>query len=207
MSFFDPPPPEPSPPAVVRYRQPDWSGPAENFVAGVAALELVLVNTGRTAVWIAAVEAYPNGAILNVVLRGRGSARPNVQSEAKGWRFGVQFSDGRKATVYGLGAFALARRGGPGSWRSTTALAHTRGGGPPDGPLLIARGGGGGFNSWRQEYWLWPLPPSGDLVIACEWPEIDLPLTTATVSAELLRDAAGRAQELWPVEDLPEPPL
>jgi hypothetical protein len=105
------------------------------------------------------------------------------------------------------GSGRLRSRGGAGSWSSTTALAHTRREGPSDSPLLIARGGGGGFNSWRQDYWLWSLPPSEDLVIACEWPEIDLPLTTATVSDELLRDAAGRAQELWPVEDLPEPPL
>lgn len=21
---------------------------------------------------------------------------------------------------------------------------------------------------WRQDYWLWPLPPPGDLLIACE---------------------------------------
>ncbi len=59
---------------------------------------------------------------------------------------------------------------------------------PPAGPLLLGRGGGGGLTSWRQAYW------------------IDLELTTATVSADVLRDAGGRAKELWPAEDLPEWP-
>jgi len=46
----------------------------------------------------------------------------------------------------------------------------------------------------------------GDLIIACEWPNIGLQLTTAKVSAELILDAAQRSKELWPAEDLPEWP-
>lgn len=170
MSFFDPPPAEPPRPETFRYRMPVWSGPAENVVPGIAALELLLVNTGRIAVWIGEAEAYPNGIVLKVGLRSRDAARPEVESGAGTWRFGLQFSDGRKATVYGLGAlFGFGRAH---SSRSSTAIARNPRDAPPEGPLLMGRGGGGSRNSWRQDYWLWPLPPPGDLVIACEWPNI-----------------------------------
>jgi hypothetical protein len=205
VGFFDPPPAEPPPPAAApRYRPPEWSGPPENVIPGVAALELVLAHTGRTAVWISDADAYPNGAIIKVGLRGRGPARPDVESRARGWRFGLQFSDGRKLSAYGLGAFA--RLGGVRAWSSATATARNPREARPDAPLLVGRGGGGSLNSWRQEYWLWPLPPPGDLLVACEWPEIGLELSTATVNAAVFRDAARRAQELWPAEDLPEWP-
>ena len=57
---------------------------------------------------------------------------------------------------------------------------------------------------FRQDYWLWPLPPPGDLLIACKWPNVELPLTTATVAAGQLREAADQARELWPAPDLSE---
>jgi hypothetical protein len=165
---------------------------------------LLLVNTGRVAVWVADAEVYPNGAVLKMWLRGREPARPEAESGSGTWRFGLQFSDGRKATVYGLGMFARLGRAQASS--SVTALAPSPRDGPPESPFLIGRGGSGSRNSWRQEYWLWPLPSPGELLIACEWPNIELPLSTVTLSADLIRDAAGRAQQLWPAEDLPEWP-
>ena len=33
----------------------------------------------------------------------------------------------------------------------------------PEGPVLWGMGGGGGGGSWRQDFWVWPLPPSGPL--------------------------------------------
>jgi hypothetical protein len=204
VSFFDSPPPEPPAPASRRYRAPEWGGPLENVLPGIAPLELLLVNSGRMAVWIAEAEAYPNGAVLKVWLRGRQPAQPGAESGPGTWRFGVQFSDGHKATVYGLGIFARLGRGQAAS--SVTAVPGNPQDGPPESPLLVARGGGGSRDNWRQEYWLWPLPPPGDLLIACEWPDLDLSLTTVTVSADPIRDAAGRAQQLWPPDDLPDWP-
>lgn len=172
---------------------------------GVVSLELLLVNTDRHAVWIGEADVYPSGLVLTVVLHGRRPAPPGLESGPGTWRFGVQFSDGRKATVYGVG---LARPAGDIS-ASTTVTARASGAksqAPPQGPLLRPRGGGGSRSVWRQEYWLWPLPPSGDLLIAWEWPNADTDLTMTIISADPLLDAAGRARELWPAEDLPEWP-
>ena len=90
--------------------------------------------------------------------------------------------------------------------RAATAVAGGYSGSPPEGPLLRPQGGAGSRTVWRQGYWLWPLPPPGDLLIACEWPNAGIELTTATVNADVLREAARRAQELSPPQDAPEWP-
>jgi hypothetical protein len=102
-------------------------------------------------------------------------------------RFGIQFSDGRKAI----------NAGGPPPLGSD---------GRPDGPLLMSRGGGGGGRRWDQRLWAWPLPPPGELLFACEWPAQSIELTTEVLDADLIRSAATRARELWPAADLPERP-
>jgi hypothetical protein len=44
------------------------------------------------------------------------------------------------------------------------------------------------------------------LVIVCEWPNVNVELSTATIGADRTREAAERARELWSDEDLPEWP-
>jgi hypothetical protein len=171
---------------------------------GVVPLGLLLVNTGRVAVWVGEAAVYPTGLLLKVALHGREPAPRDIHTGTGAWRFGVQFSDGRKATVFGLGLALGAQIGGRAS--TVTALTRRADGSPPEAPLLQPRGGGGGQTLWRQEYWLWPLPPPGDLLLACEWPNAGIEFSTATISADLLLEAAGRASELWPAPDLPEWP-
>lgn len=47
---------------------------------------------------------------------------------------------------------------------------------------------------------------TGSLLIACEWPNAGIELSTATISAELLHQAANRARTLWPPPDVPDWP-
>jgi hypothetical protein len=106
IGLFESPPFPPVPPAPQPYRMPEWTGPPEHVVPGVVALELLLVNMGRHAVWISQAEVYPTGVSLRVDLHGRDPAPPGLESGVGTWRFGVQFSDGRKATTFGLGVFS-----------------------------------------------------------------------------------------------------
>jgi hypothetical protein len=46
--------------------------------------------------------------------------------------------------------------------------------------------------------WLWGLPPPGPLTFACHWPTRQIPASRAQLDAELVLDAAQRAQTLWP---------
>lgn len=160
-------------------------------------LELVLARNARAAVALTKFGAYPEGFELEVFVlvaegedeldpnttghpRGRGR-RGRVDMEREMLRFGVQFADGAKATnLPGSGREAL--------FRSDEA---------PRGPVLMQRGGGGGGGEWRQSFWVWPLPPSGPVTFACEWPAADIPLTKAEIDAQVLIDGAGRAQQMF----------
>jgi hypothetical protein len=50
----------------------------------------------------------------------------------------------------------------------------------------------------HQDYWIWPLPPPGAVTFVCEWPKLEIPETQATIEGEALREAAGRAERVWP---------
>ena len=104
--------------------------------------------------------------------RGRGEIPPEVL------RLGIEFADGSKAT----------NLRGP--------FAHE----PDDdgrGPMLTQRGGHGGEGRWTQEFWVWPLPPPGPLAFVCEWPHHGIDLTRSEIDAQVVLDAAARAQVLW----------
>jgi hypothetical protein len=101
-------------------------------------------------------------------------------------RFGVQFSDGSKAT--NTGGFHPDPQ-------------------PPARPVMHAGGGGGGGGrSWRRTQWVWPLPPPGALTLVCEWPSMDIPVTRGELDAQPILDAAARAQVIFSDEHLPERP-
>jgi hypothetical protein len=98
--------------------------------------------------------------------------------------FGIEFSDGRKATNVG------------GSWPGEDE---------PEGPALWGMGGGGGGGSWRQVFWVWPLPPPGPVGLVCEWPAAGLALARQEVAAQILLDAAARARGIFPDEPSSHP--
>jgi hypothetical protein len=190
---------------------PAWAGPPEDTSPGIVALELSLVDTDQHAWWISHAEVFPEGLALEVHLHGRKEARQGVEAGPGTWRFGVRFSDGRKATVYGLGIFALMPGTGSASAAAVAsgvrsvsgAAAPVRSPSTPDVPVLRGLGGAGSRRAWRQRYWLWPLPPPGELLLACEWPDLKVQFTTQTITADPLLAAAGRARQLWPYDEAP----
>src|SRR5438093_1255431 len=37
-------------------------------------------------------------------------------------------------------------------------------------PIIGQQGGGGGGHPWDFHYFIWPLPPDGQVTITCKWP-------------------------------------
>lgn len=200
--FFEPPSP---PPKQEVYRQPPWFAAPRGTLPGVVALELLLGRSERFAVAISRLAAYPTGFEFDLLAFGspaeadtdevdpmlfgpgrqRGRLREGELSDDF-LRLGVQFADGSKATNVP----------GPRSYAS----------GEPDGPVLHGGGGGGGGNHWRQSEWVWPLPPPGPLAFVCEWPAAGIPVTRKEIDAQLILDAAERAQVIFSDEHLPDRP-
>jgi len=200
--FFEPPPaPEPEPEQKPR---PPWMGPPEGTLAGVVALELVLARSEKAAVCVTRLSAYPTGFGLELMtiaaeeeldpclfggprMRGLRPIRASSgEIPPEMLRFGIQFADGSKATN--------TERPFPPSSRDDPE---------PERPLIFPGGGGGGGGSWRQEMWVWPLPPPGPIAFVCEWPVAGIPLTRHEIDAQLILDAAQRAQVVFPEDDMP----
>lgn len=201
MSDFFEPPREPVVSGPQRYRLPPWIGTPQGTLPGVVAMELVMAQTEKVAVCVSRLAAYPAGFEFDVVTMtagdqpeldpmlfhhhqhfGRGGAEA-IPPEML--RLGIQFADGSKAT-------------------NTGGVYHHQQ--PPEKPVMVPGGGGGGGGHWRQSQWVWPLPPPGPMILVCEWPAMNIPLTRHELDAQTILDAAKRAQVIFSDEDLPEFP-
>lgn len=155
----------------------------------------VLVGRDDLAIAVVEIAAYSEGFVLRLAIRLRdepdepsaicthdhrrhdGAFAPEVL------RFGIEFSDGGKATNVS---------GRPRSIGEEQA-----------GPVLIDRGGGGGGRSWDFGYWVWPLPPEGPLRVVIEWPAMRVPETAVEFDTAPIRAAAAQSAVLWPGDDHP----
>jgi hypothetical protein len=190
MSFFEPPP---APPAPQRPRPLPWIGPPDNVLGAVVPLNVLLARTDDVAITVAGGFAYPTGVELTVSARSRraehdwmDSFQPRFARRKPGLppellRFGIEFADGRRATNLGW----------PWSGRPDDE---------PERPVLAQHGGGGSGRHFRQEFWLWPLPPPGPLAFVCEWPAYGIPETRREIEASVILDTAAQAEMLWPDE-------
>jgi hypothetical protein len=184
--FFESPPPQPE---LEAFRQPDWMGPPDNEVGELVPIGFVLVRTVELAVAVRNVTAFSKGFSFDLAIRRRVSPKQHDDPFGRmhrgpapdALRFGVQFSDGSKATTYGHSAWA-----------------HGAGGDAPAGPILTPRGGSGGDRSWDMGMWVWPLPPPGALAFVAEWPAQAIELTRHEVDAETILKASARVEQLWP---------
>lgn len=171
------------------------------MLPATVAAELLVARNDRAAVFVGRCAVFPEGLEFDVrVLAADVEAgldpslngvyhRPGTGPEGTFptmLRFGVEFADGRKATNVGQAGSAE---------------------GDPRFPVLWGRGGDGSGSSWRQTFWLWPLPPPGAMSFVCEWPAADIPLSRAQVDGQTIIDAAARAQTVFPDQVGREPSI
>ena len=199
MSFFELPP-QPEPPEAEEPEVPEWFAAPSNVLGAAVPIRLVLAKTSDLAVAVLGGTAYPTGFEFKLVVRSRGNREglddfdplelhhPFVRRRhGRGrdippelLRFGIEFSDGSKATNLQE------------SWGDPSR--------PPPSPVLMPGGGGGGAGNWETQFWVWPLPPEGPLAFVCEWPAREIPLTRLEVDAALVREAAAQAEILWELD-------
>ena len=189
MSFFDAEPVGREPPQP-EYRPPEWSQPPENVMPAAVALDALIVSRNGVAVWVDAAFVYPTGvAFALTIVRRNGPADPRHgkpwfmhPGDPDGPRFGIGFSDGRRARI---------DRPGIGERQPDVVLSH--------------QGGSGSDRRWAGRMWLWPLPPPGPLTFAFAWADERIDETTLDIDSTPLIAAAGRARELWS-DDRPRSP-
>jgi hypothetical protein len=60
-------------------------------------------------------------------------------------------------------------------------------------------GNSSGRHSSEAQLWAAPIPPAGLFAFVVEWPSEGIRLTRTEIDAALIREAAARAEELWPL--------
>jgi hypothetical protein len=189
-------PPFPEPPERARYREPAWVGPPPGVLPGVVPFECVILATDHVVVSAAGFSVYPEGFVVAVQALARGvpgsenpfGTGPEPDGSDERLHIGFAFADGSTAT-----AFA----GPPGCETRT----------PPPGPVARSlrggRGSAGGRGEWSYDLWVWPLPPPGTMAIVAEWPATGIPVTRRALDAQIIRDAAARAEIVFSDAHLP----
>ena len=140
-------------------------------------LTVELARTPRLAIWLAGLVAYRDGFSFTVVAQGQLGRRPfgsPHRGDPDGFRFGIQFADGRKATDW-----SIMR--------------------PAESGLLDLRsmGSGGSSAAYRFHWQVRPLPPPGVVLFACRWNDAEVPETLTEVNSDLIRDAGARSIRIW----------
>lgn len=192
---------------------PPWLAAPSGTLPGVVPLELILARKAQVAVCVTRLGAYASGFELDLVtmasdeaeeldpllFEGRRMHRCRRQGTASEipdemLRFGVEFADGRKAT--NTADQSLANLAG-GTMNVSTLMSESETIQRPAAPVLKLGGGGGGGGNWRQSVWIWPLPPPGRLTLVCQWLGAGIELTRSDIDAQLILDAAARAQVIF----------
>jgi hypothetical protein len=189
--------------------QPPWAGAPDDVVPGVVPVELVLGRSETTVVLLTGIRAFTTGLEMKLGVRVRGTLRrrdlnsevfdgPYTHGMDPDWqagrlKWGFELADGRRATNVD-----------PSSWFEQPNQGHDT---PhprddlswePDRPVLHGGGGGGGRRSVDRDYWLWPLPPAGQLRVVCQWLDQGIEITVHDLDAQPFLDAALRATPAWP---------
>ncbi|MET1021719.1 MAG: hypothetical protein ABWX69_05920 [Arthrobacter sp.] len=207
MSFFDDLPAPPARPRQPRFVPPPWAGPPSDELPAVVPLGSFLQRTPRMVLAAKAAEVYSTGCTVELVWtirRGtesdaewgaltercfnRASFRYGSQSDRGGFRLGVAYADGGKATADEWPHWGL------------------EGADPGPGPVLTTAGGGAGSGSEDEvtssmKLWMWPLPPPGELRVVAEWADLGLAQVAIAVDGGELASAAERVQPYWLTPD------
>ena len=167
------------------HRSPQ-SGPPGDEIGMLAVSSFLLARTAEVVVAVRGITAYSDGLHLAVVVIFADHARSedlaySLQEFSRSpgrFRVGVAFSDGRTATS--------GQRDAPDIETAGRAQLKMLGSGQHE--LM-----------WNGEYWLWPLPPPGPLVVGCRWPDRGIPETLVQIDPEPLLAAAARSRSVWEV--------
>jgi hypothetical protein len=193
MDFFRVPP-RPERPLNVP-KMPEWIHKPSDEVGVLVPYAVVIARSKQALVALAGFHVYSNGVEILLMLRTlsdfvlddptgvrelmRRRIDPTTDSLPDTvFRFGVEFSDGRRATNLDM------HWGGP-DWQTKP---------PPSIHLGMTGGGGGAAFDWQV--WLWPLPPPGVLALVCEYPQAAIAMTRYEVEAAPILEAASQSIKL-----------
>jgi hypothetical protein len=169
------------------HRHPQ-SGPPADEVGMLALSSFILARTPEVVVAVRGMTSYSDGLHLAVVVIFADHARAedlaySLQEYSRSpgrFRVGLAFSDGRKATS--------GQRDAP----DVEEQANVQ--------LKLLSSSQHGLQ-WTGEYWLWPLPSAGPLIVGCRWPDRGIPETLVQIDPTPLLTASAASRSVWEVTE------
>lgn len=168
-----------------RKHRPPHAGPAQDEVGQPALVSVVLARSTDVVVALRGITAFSDGLLLHVVVLFADeqrreeldwSLREYGRSPGR-FRFGAAFPDGTQ----------VATGNGDAPPLETTA----------DAPVLILQSSTAGSLRWEGDFWLWPLPTEGQLVVGCRWPDRGIAESLVTIDTAPLLAAAATCGPVW----------
>jgi len=160
--------------------EPPWRAPGEGVAGGPVYAQPVLLRRDDLLIVARDVVAYPWALGFSLHLMWPGGERWPGGPWSRDWDAPPQRGDLRVWVERADGVRVEEAGPRPGETAD-----------PPEAPILIPRGGRGEVD-WVQDYWLWPAPPPGDVVLGVWWPDRDVPESRATITARQMDAARGR---------------
>jgi hypothetical protein len=194
VSFFEPRQPEPPQGPESRetgWRPPRWDRPSEGTIGATVAITEILGRSDELVVVLDHLTAYPNGFAFDLLfvasplVRQEGPMMRSMMRRQQVPRLGFEFSDGTRVT----------NEAGP--VMGPMAQLEKDDEGVPKRPVLMPRGGGGGSGQWAMRHWCFGLPTPGEMRVYFEFEPVGIPETMTVLDADLIREAAARAEVIW----------
>ncbi|MCW2607844.1 MAG: hypothetical protein JWO60_2537 [Frankiales bacterium] len=160
------------------------AGPPRDEVGVLAMGAVGLGRAHDVVVALRAVTACSDGLLLSVAVLFADEQSADLDWSLQEYhpspgrfQIGVVFADGTRATS--------------GNRDSPDVL------GPATGAVLTLQHGWRHPLQWIGEYWLWPLPPPGGLVVACRWPDRGIAENSVMLDPAPLLAAAATSLPVW----------
>lgn len=181
----------------------DWIRPPEDWVGGVAPVDVEVAANGSACITITHLTAYPGGFRFGFAALTKVSpdaiceealeiAQQSSQDpDSLPLHFGIEFADGRRADAMTSWININGGAMGPSAFPESF---------PPDpGRDVFIQLGGVSTSDRRFSGggWIWPLPPPGPLTFWVGWPAAGLPVRPTRVDGAALLDAVPAAHQLW----------
>jgi hypothetical protein len=165
-------------------RQPH-AGPAQDEIGTLAMSGFVLARSNDVTVAIGGISAYSDGLLIHVVVlfadeQKREQLDWSLQEYGRSpgrFRLGVVLPNGARATTGSGDAPPLES--------------------PTEGAVLTLQRSAAGVLRWEGDYWLWPLPTPGSLVLGCRWRDRAIDETLVSLETEGLLAAAESSRPVW----------
>lgn len=167
-----------------RARQPHV-GPSQDEVGVLAMSSFTIARSSDVAVAVRGITAYSDGLMMHVVVlfadeQKREQLDWSLQEYSRSpgrFRLGVELPSGVRATTGTGDAPPLES--------------------PTTGAVLTLQSSTSGPLRWQGDYWLWPLPDEGSMVVGCRWPDRAIDESLVAIDTGPLRGAAGTSGPVW----------